>query len=155
MMEIAFQLLHQAAFGALAALGFGVLFNFGPKDLVRGGVMGALALALRTLGLSFGWGLEAGSFVAALIVSTLACVLLKHFGAAARAIALVGCIPMVPGAALNQALLGFFALSTPHPVDVEATIIHSIQEMLNVVLTLGAIGAGVAIPAQIARDRNF
>jgi len=153
-MAVALQIAHQAAFGALAALGFGVLFNFGRKDLVYGGAMGAVALALRTLCLASGWSLEAASFVAALTASSLALVLSKHLGAAARAIALVGCIPMVPGAALNQALLGFLALSARHPDHVDATLVSSIQGMLNVVLTLGAIGAGLAIPAQIVRDRD-
>jgi uncharacterized membrane protein YjjB (DUF3815 family) len=148
-------LLHQSAFGAVAATGFGVLFNFGLKDLAHGAAMGALALALRTLCLSLGGSLEAASFLAALVASSCALMFFRHRGAATRAIALVGCIPMVPGAALNQALLGFLALSAPHPVDIEATTIRSIQAMLNVVFTLGAIGAGLAIPSQIARDRGF
>jgi len=43
-------LFHQALFGALAASGFGILFNFGWRDLPWCAASGALALATRTLG---------------------------------------------------------------------------------------------------------
>ena len=58
-------LAHQAAFGALAAVGFGVLFNFGWRGMPWVALTGATALAVRTLGLDAGWSLEAATFVAA------------------------------------------------------------------------------------------
>lgn len=54
-------LLHQALFGGLAASGFGILFNFGWRDLPWCATSGALALAVRTLGQDAGWNLEAAS----------------------------------------------------------------------------------------------
>ena len=56
---------HQAAFGALAAWGFGVLFNFDWRSLIWCSALGALALGVRTLALADGWSLEAASFTAA------------------------------------------------------------------------------------------
>ena len=58
-------LFHQALFGALAACGFGILFNFGWRDLPWCAASGALALATRTLAQEGSWSLEAASFVAA------------------------------------------------------------------------------------------
>ena len=47
---------HQALFGALAASGFGILFNFGWRDIPWCAASGPLALATHTLGA--GGGLE-------------------------------------------------------------------------------------------------
>src|SRR5208283_476871 len=60
--------LHQALFGAVAASGFGVLFNFGWRDLRWCATSGALALTIRTLGQNAGWSLEAATFAAAAAV---------------------------------------------------------------------------------------
>ncbi len=109
---------HQAAFGALPAWGFGVLFNFDRRSLVWCAALGALALALRTF-------------------------------------ALAGCIPMAPGAFFGKAILGLFALTAPAPAHTEETAIFAIVAMTRVILTLGAIGAGLAIPTQMSRHRGF
>jgi uncharacterized membrane protein YjjB (DUF3815 family) len=153
--SLAPHILHQALFGAIAAAGFGVLFNFGVRSLVWCAGMGALALAVRTVGQSAGSGLEAASFVAALTTSGVVFIVVPRLGAASNAIALAGCIPMVPGAFFSQALLGFLALSAPAPQHADVTIMLSIQAMLHVVFTLGAIGAGLAIPSHMARHDGF
>jgi hypothetical protein len=61
-------LLHQTICGAIAAAGFGVLFNIGFRSLPWCAASGALALAVRTYCLGLGWNLEAASFAAALTV---------------------------------------------------------------------------------------
>ena len=64
-------LVHQVAFGGVAAAGFAVLFNVGPRTLLWCAAAGALALLVRTLGQDAGWSLEAASFVAAIAASLL------------------------------------------------------------------------------------
>lgn len=149
------RILHQALFGALAAAGFGVLFNFGPKNLIWCAAMGALALAVRTVGQDAHWSLEAASFAAALVTGVTVSLFQPKLGAAAKAVGLAGCIPMVPGAFFGQALLGFFALTAPQAEHADVTIVLSMQAMLRVVFTLGAIGAGLAIPSHILRQKDF
>ena len=62
-------LLHQTICGAIAAAGFGVLFNIGFRSLPWCAASGALALAVRTGCLDgLHWNLEAASFAAALTV---------------------------------------------------------------------------------------
>ena len=148
-------LLHQAFFGAVAAAGFGVLFNFGLRSLVWCGVAGALALAVRTLGQDAGWSLEAASFTAAVAAGCAVRLLREPLGAAGNAMALAGCIPMVPGAFFGQALLGLFAVTAPHAVNADTTILMALEYMLRVIFTLAAIGAGLAIPAHLLRTREF
>ena len=61
--------LHQTIYGAIAAAGFGVLFNFGYANIACAGVAGAIALGVRSVGLEVGWTLEAASFCAAIAVA--------------------------------------------------------------------------------------
>lgn len=155
MFELLPHLLHQALFGALAAAGFGVLFNFGFRALPWCAAAGALALAVRTVGQDLSWSLEGASFAAAIVTSCSVSVLRKHLGPACNAVALAGCIPMVPGAFFGQALLGFLSVTAPNLVDAEATLILAVQSLLRVIFTLGAIGAGLLIPAQLLRNQDF
>jgi len=147
-------LLHQAAFGAIAAAGFGVLFNFGLRSLTWCAGAGALALGVRTLGQDAAWSLEAASFVAALATSCAMRPLIGFLGSRAHGVALAGCIPMVPGAFLGQAILGMLAVTTPHPENA-TVILTALEYLLRVFFTLAAIGAGLAIPAQLLRNPDF
>lgn len=155
MIALLLHLLHQALFGALAAAGFGVLFNFGFRALPWCAAAGALALAVRTVGQDLAWSLEGASFAAAIVTSCLVSALRKQLGPACNAVALAGCIPMVPGAFFGQALLGFLSVTAPHLVDAEATLILAVQSLLRVIFTLGAIGAGLLIPAHLLRNQDF
>lgn len=146
---------HQALFGAVAAAGFGVLFNFGARGLVWCAAMGAVALAIRTGALSAGWSLEAASFVAAFATSLVVTVGRGAPGSAADGVALAGCIPMVPGAFFGKALLGFFVLTGPDVAEPGPLMVASSEALLRVIFTLGAIGAGLAIPSHMTRHRGF
>ena len=155
MLELLPHLLHQALFGALAAAGFGVLFNFGFRALPWCAAAGALALAVRTVGQDLAWSLEGASFAAAIVTSCSVSMLRKQLGPACNAVALAGCIPMVPGAFFGQALLGFLSVTAPNLVNAEATLILAVQSLLRVIFTLGAIGAGLLIPAHLLRNQDF
>lgn len=155
MLDLLPHLLHQALFGALAAAGFGVLFNFGFRALPWCAAAGALALAVRTVGQDLAWSLEGASFAAAIVTSCSVSALRKQLGPACNAVALAGCIPMVPGAFFGQALLGFLSVTAPNLVDAEATLILAVQSLLRVIFTLGAIGAGLLIPAHLLRNQDF
>ena len=147
-------LAHQALFVAVAAAGFGILFNFGLRSLVWCAGAGALALAVRTLGQDAGWSLEAASFVAAVTTGCGVRLLRFALGPMGNAVALAACIPMVPGAFFGQAILGMLAVTTPHPENA-AMILTAIEYLLRVFFTLAAIGAGLAIPAQLLRNPDF
>jgi uncharacterized membrane protein YjjB (DUF3815 family) len=154
--DVYLHILHQALFGALAAAGFGVLFNFGFRTLPWCALCGALTLSVRTMGQDLDWSLEGASFVAAITVTGCATFIFrKALGNAADSVALCGCIPMVPGAFFTKALLGFIALTAPHIDNIEPTIVMALQHMLRVLFTLIAIGAGIAIPSHLSRRKVF
>ncbi|ADE85867.1 threonine/serine exporter family protein [Rhodobacter capsulatus] len=148
-------LLHQALFGAAAAAGFGVLFNFGLRALPWCAAAGALALMVRTGGLDLAWSLEGATFAAAIVTSCTVSALRGQLGPACNAVALAGCIPMVPGAFFGEALLGFFALTAPHPGNAVEIFVSAAEHIIRVIFTLAAIGAGLAIPAQLLRNQDF
>jgi uncharacterized membrane protein YjjB (DUF3815 family) len=148
-------LAHQTLFGAVAASGFGILFNFGWRELPWCAASGALALATRTLGLDDGWTLEAASFVAAAVVGCGARVLRARLGIASNALAVTGCIPMVPGSFAAQTIFGLFALTVPQPDHADVMVVTTMEYMLRVVFTFGAIGAGLSITMHILRSRDF
>jgi uncharacterized membrane protein YjjP (DUF1212 family) len=151
-------LVHQAAFGALAATGFGVLFNFGPRTLPWAAAAGALALAVRTLGLESGLPLEAASFLAAVTLALWVELLsarplrVPHAG---QTLAVVGCIPMVPGGAAAQFIIGLLDLSSRAPAETEAALVASTTAGIQVVFTLGALGAGLTIVRSVVPHRDF
>lgn len=146
---------HQSMFGAVAAAGFGVLFNFGFRALPWCAACGALALLVRTLGLDAGWSLEAASFLAAALVGLAVGILRPRLRQASSAMALAGCIPMVPGSFFAQAILGLLTLTTPHVDNVEVLLVTTMEYGLRVLFTVGAIGAGLAIPTHLLGNREF
>jgi uncharacterized membrane protein YjjB (DUF3815 family) len=147
---------QQAAFGGVAAAGFGVLFNFGRTALIWCAASGAMALAARTMALNAGWNLEAASLVASAAVTACAVGLLRRqLGTSAPAVAVAGCIPMIPGAYFAQALLEMFDLTRAHPVNPGALLVTSTISALHVIFTVFAIGAGVSLPVHLLRGREF
>ncbi len=144
-------LLHQTLFGALAAVGFGVMFNMHRRALLWCGAAGGLGLAVRTTGLSLGWTLEAASFAAALAVGSGVHLIHARDGASRNTLGVAGCIPMIPGGFAARAILGLIALTRPTVQHPDQTLILAVQDMLRVVLTIGAMGTGLAIPAMLLR----
>jgi len=151
-MTLAF-LIHQTICGAIAAAGFGVLFNVGFRSLPWCAASGALALAVRTYCLGLGWTLEGASFAAALTVGAAVHVLRARAKISQNALDVVGCIPMVPGSFAAKAILGLFALTSADTVNAPETLVTAMQYTLRVMFTIGAIGTGLAIPTILLRVR--
>lgn len=146
-------LIHQTICGAIAAAGFGVLFNVGFRSLPWCAASGALALAVRTYCLGLGWNLEGSSFAAALTVGAAVQVLRARTKISQNALDVVGCIPMVPGSFAAKAILSLFALSSVETANATETLVTAVQYTLRVMFTIGAIGTGLAIPTLLLRVR--
>ena len=146
--------LHQTVCGAIAAVGFGVLFNLGFRSLPWCAVTGALALAVRTVcQQQFGWNLEGASFAAALAVGVAVQMLRVRADISQNALDVVGCIPMVPGSFAAKAILGLFALTATDSAHATETLTTAVQYTLRVMFTVGAIGTGLAMPRLLLRVR--
>jgi len=144
-------LLHQTVFGALAAVGFGVMFNMHNRALLWCGAAGGLGLAVRSMGLSLGWTLEGASFAAALAAGSGVQLIHARIGASRNTLGVAGCIPMIPGGFAARAILGLITLTRPIIQNPDQTLILAVQDALRVVLTVGAMGTGLAIPSMLLR----
>lgn len=151
-MEVLF-LLHQTAFGALAAAGFGVLFNVEFRLLPWCAAMGGLALAVRTGCMELGWSLVGASFAAALLVGMAAQLMRLRADIYQDMFGVAGCIPMIPGSIAARAILGLFAFTTAPTVSDAQPLVTALQYTLRVMFTIGAIGTGLAIPTLLRRAR--
>lgn len=149
-----FLLLHHTLCGGLAAAGFGVLFNVGFRTLAWCAASGALALAVRTVALEQGFNLVAASFMAAVTVGGIAPLFQSFARVSSSALAVVGCIPMIPGAIAAKAILGLFAVTTQQAGAPEGTLVMAVENTLRMIFTIGALGTGLAIPTLLLRLRN-
>ncbi|MCF8481349.1 MAG: threonine/serine exporter family protein [Rhodospirillum sp.] len=141
--------------GAIAAAGFGVLFNFEVSMVAAAALVGALGLAVRALGLGLDWGLPGASFLAAISVGlALRLLRLVHPGAG-LVLAVAGCVPMIPGGSAAQAIMGLFALAAPTPPDPQHLLALTVESGLRALITLGAIGAGLTLIATLPRGKAF
>ncbi|WP_210245170.1 threonine/serine exporter family protein [Martelella alba] len=150
--------LHQTFFGAVAAAGFGVLFNFGWRNLGWSAIAGGLALAVKTFCMHHGWPLEAASFGAAVAVAFAVEISyntpfpVRRVG---NAIAVAGCIPMVPGSAAAHWIIGLLEM-TVQPLDqLNAMLASTTSAGLQVIFTVGAIGAGLTMVSSLFRRPDF
>lgn len=145
---------HQAFFGAVAAAGFGILFNFGWIPLIWAACAGGLALTVRTVGLDAGWSLEVSSFIAAALVGLTIHVLnflpnrITH---ANTTLAVAGCIPMIPGMTAAQGLQGMMGATTVSQAESGEALLMAANYGLTVVFTIGAIGTGLTIATHLFR----
>jgi uncharacterized membrane protein YjjB (DUF3815 family) len=146
-----FKLIHHTICGAIAAAGFGVLFNISFRSLPWAAASGAVALMVRTICLNYGWSLEAASFAAALAVGFAVQALQRKTDISQNALDVAGCIPMIPGSFAAKAILGLFALTAPNPAGATETLITAVEYTLRVMFTIGAIGTGLAIPNLLLR----
>ncbi|MGH8048143.1 MAG: threonine/serine exporter family protein [Chthoniobacterales bacterium] len=141
-------LLHQALFGGIAAAGFGILFNCPPRIIGLCFGAGALALAMRTAGLdAWGLNLPMSSFFAALLLAVADRSWQEAQSLRSSVVAVVGCIPMVPGSLVAVGLKNLFMLLKATPGEGVLPATAAVESFVIVTCTLAAIGTALAIPS--------
>ena len=127
-------LLHQAFFGGVAAVGFAVLFNCPPRLLWIGFGAGALALAVRTGGQEIGGlRLSAASFIAAFVLALLNRIWESPDSPRGSVLAVVGCIPMIPGSLAAKGLMNLFELLSASPGEGLLAATAAVENLMLVV----------------------
>jgi uncharacterized membrane protein YjjB (DUF3815 family) len=139
-------LIHQTFFGGLAAAGFGILFNCPPRIIGLCFGSGALALAVRTVGIDHGLSLPVASFFAALFLAMADRAWLRVQSVRGSVIAVVGCIPMVPGSLAAKGLRNLFLLFHASPGEGVLPLTTALENLVIVGSTFAAIGTALAIP---------
>jgi uncharacterized membrane protein YjjB (DUF3815 family) len=147
-------IIHQAVFGGFAAAGFGILFNCPPRLILHCFGSGAVALAIRTACQAADLNLPESAFFAALAVATVERLLQPFQLTRGSIIALVGCIPMIPGSMAAKGLMNLFTLLHARPGEEIAAATNGMRNLLEVTLTLAAIGTALAIPQLIYPEKK-
>jgi uncharacterized membrane protein YjjB (DUF3815 family) len=148
--SIRLSLAPQAFFGGSAAAGFGVLFNCPPRLLWLCFASGALALAVRTGGQDIGGlGLPEASFIAAFLIAVLNRMLEPPDSPRGSVLAVVGCIPMIPGSLAAKGLMNLFELLRATPGAGLLSTTAAVENLMIVALTLVGIGTALAIPTLV------
>jgi uncharacterized membrane protein YjjB (DUF3815 family) len=69
-------------------------------------------------------------------------------------LAAAGCIPMVPGLFAAEGILGWYALTVPHPDSPAATAATALEFTLRFIFTIGAIATALSITTHILPNRD-
>jgi uncharacterized membrane protein YjjP (DUF1212 family) len=144
---------QDAAFSALAAAGFAVLFGV-PVRMAWGCVICGIA-SHTSCTLLFGAGIDliTGTLAGSLAAGLLAWLLTRRFRAPQAAFAFPGVVALVPGAYSFRAIIG--SLTIAHGTASPALISQTLSLTLSAVLMVAGIAIGVAAPALLPRrDRS-
>jgi uncharacterized membrane protein YjjP (DUF1212 family) len=143
---------EDAVFSALAALGYAFLFNVPPRVAWACVVCGIASHTTRTLCVQLGIDIIAGTLVGALAAGFLAHAFARHFHAPAATFAFPGVVAMVPGAYAFRAALGLLQIA--HQSAAQPLVADTLALAITVVLMVGAIAIGIAIPAVLFVPRR-
>ena len=140
---------EDAAFSALAAVGFATLFNVPPRIAWACVVCAVASHTTRTFCTQSGLDLSSGTLIGALIAGALAQGFARVFRAPSATFAFPGVVAMVPGAFAFRAVIGALQIGhgTASPGVVHATLTLGVQ----VVLMLAAIATGIVAPTAFSR----
>jgi uncharacterized membrane protein YjjB (DUF3815 family) len=139
-------LLSDAVFSALAAVGYSFLFQVPPRLAWVGVLCGMVSHSTRTLCLTNGLDIAAGSLIGSLAAGILAGVFARRFSAPVSAFAFPGVVAMMPGAYAFRAVVGYLEIvraGSAAPADV---VFETLSLSVTSILLVLAIAIGVVAP---------
>lgn len=144
--ELFVHVLHDGFFGALASLGFAILFNVPRHTLIGCALSGGIAISIRTLLVSAGMGIELSTLIGATFVGFWGLYFKNHFHVPAPIFTVTGSIPLVPGTFAFKAMIGMVTLAVEPSVDPQV-LVDAWRDLIKTALILGAIALGIAAPS--------
>lgn len=134
---------------ALAAIGFGILFNIPPKLLGIAGLGAVIAVGTRNLlQLEFAVPVTWASFWGAAVISIIGYRFAHWIRVPHVVVIIPAVIPMIPGVLMYRMLLGFFYISTLTPEG----LLDAIQSGVQAAMIILAIAMGATIPDMLAHQ---
>lgn len=148
-------LLQDAFWSGVAALGFAILFSAPLRTLPGCVICGALGHAIRTLLMqSAGFSIEAATLVGATVVGFIGAFFARQWHTPSAIFTVSGAIPLVPGVFAYRTMIGLLQIaaadaSTGEPVLIEASI-----NAIKTGLILASIAGGIAAPTLLFERRR-
>jgi len=146
MLSLLLDLLHDAFFSAIPALGFAILFNVPQRYLGYCALAGALGHSFRTLIMHFNMPIEWATFAAAALVGVITIQFAKRHLAPPLMYAVAAIIPMVPGTYAFNTVIALIQLTAQSQVSPELSALVIVNG-LKTVFILGALAVGLALPS--------
>ncbi len=137
-------IIKNTIFGALAAVGFAVLFNAPKRSLLGVAICGALGVITKAILIKFGIGIELSTFAGAICVGLLGLFFYKTYYMPMAIFSVSGAIPLVPGVYAFKAMMGIIALSSE--AQNLALLVDIAGNFTKTAIILTAIAAGIAAP---------
>jgi uncharacterized membrane protein YjjB (DUF3815 family) len=100
-----------------------------------------------------GLGLPAASFIAAFVLALLNRILEQPDSPRGSVLAVVGCIPMIPGSLAAKGLTNLFELLKATPGEGLLAATAAVENLMLVVFTLVGVGTALAIPPLLFPSR--
>lgn len=147
MSELMLNILFDALWSGVAALGFAILFNVPRKLLPACVVAGALGHSARLLLMQFGLSIEWGTLLGATLVGVFAKFVADRTNAPSAPFAITGAIPMVPGVFAYRTMIGILSVATSTNPDLSGTLlVEAGTNAIKTTLLLATIAIGIAAP---------
>jgi uncharacterized membrane protein YjjB (DUF3815 family) len=144
-------ILEDAFWSALAALGFGFLFNVPRRALWGCAVTGAIGHASRRALLEMGWGVELSTLMCAILMGVVSFYFARYFRAPALVFSVTGAIPLAPGGFAYRAMIGFIELTYITGPESQLILTEAVVNLFRTTLVLGAIALGISLPTLLFR----
>lgn len=136
-------LLLDGFWSAIAAMGFGVLFNVPRPVLYACGICGAVGHASRELMVAIGFALPTSTLIGASLIGFIAIGFAKYHKTPSSVFATTGSIPMVPGVFAFRTMV--YLLRIPDATDGDVLLLAASNGVMTG-LILAAIAIGIASP---------
>jgi len=146
-MSLYIEIAQNSLFGAIAAMGFAVLFNVPKRTLLACGALGAMGICTRTILMLFGAEIVLATFLSSVVVGLLSLAFYRFYFVPTAVFAVSGAIPMVPGVFAFKSMLGFITISTQTP-DIQL-LLETSSHFSKTAFILIAIAAGITAPTLI------
>ncbi|MAZ66114.1 MAG: hypothetical protein CMF25_03300 [Kangiellaceae bacterium] len=147
-------LLQDFILAAVAAIGFGMLFNIPWRFVVFCGLIGGLGHGLRFwLHVNNGFSLELATLVGATLIGFSSYFLGRRFRVPQLIFAIAAVIPMIPGTYAYQTMIGAAELVSEGGGTPEMLVNTSVTA-LKTAFIIAALAIGVAVPQLVLNRKS-
>jgi uncharacterized membrane protein YjjP (DUF1212 family) len=150
-----YSILYDAMLGAIAAFGFGALFNTPKYPLLACAVCGALGRSSRLIMVDGGVDLALATLASVSLITVVALLFAHRFRVPEIVIAVSAALTMIPGYFGVKFIEGVFLMEQHGPSVTISELLGTVQMGLQTLFIAVAMVAGVIFPLMILRSKNL